>query len=289
MTTALSSVAGGTWRRGLLAVAVAWVMLVATGAQAQQTVVCNWSSDTLLLVDLSTGERTVLAGPSVGTGDSLTSLGAVVQEASGTLIVSGAAGTFWRVDPATGDRTVVSSSSVGAGETTSGVFGLVVEADGTIVASSGWEAEILRIDPTTGDRTVIASATIGSGATFSSTWQILINTDGTIIYLDASQGVLGQIDPSTLERTVISSASVGSGVAFQSAMYGVTRLPDGDYAVASNTDTDPSIIRVDPDTGDRTALSGDTVGWATLSAPGMRWGWIPVAHSTLRTLATVPS
>ncbi|MBT7098532.1 hypothetical protein HN937_14225, partial [Candidatus Poribacteria bacterium] len=56
MNMRLSDVAGGTWLRGLVVVAVvAWALLAATAAEAQQTVVCNWTSATLLLVDLSTG------------------------------------------------------------------------------------------------------------------------------------------------------------------------------------------------------------------------------------------
>ncbi|MBT3267495.1 tandem-95 repeat protein [Candidatus Poribacteria bacterium] len=261
MNMRLSDVAGGTWLRGLVVVAVvAWALLAATAAEAQQTVVCNWTSATLLLVDLSTGDRTELAGPTVGSGDSLSNPGSVVQEASGTLIVSGGSGTFWRVDPATGDRTVLSSDSVGTGETTSGVFGLAVEADGTIIASSGWDSEILRVDPTTGDRTVIASLTVGSGAAFASTWQVAVEADGTIVYTDYNNQALVSIDPSTLVRTVISSSSVGGGVSYPTSPFGFTKLPDGDYAVAAFSDTTRSIVRVDPDTGDRTTLTGSAVG-----------------------------
>ena len=106
------NVANGTWLCRFLVVAMAWTMLVVAGAEGQETFVCSTGTGELLLVDLSTGDRTVVSSGTVGSGANTTVM-SVIQESSGTLLVGGDADPMiLRVDPSTGDGP--SSQAIGS-------------------------------------------------------------------------------------------------------------------------------------------------------------------------------
>lgn len=236
-------------------------------AHAQQTVVANYGGASLTIVDLVTGNRTVLSSGTMGTGALFSQPVGTAREANGNILVgenTGAARIF-RVDAATGNRTIVSDATVGAavgaGPALTQIYGLAVEASGSIVAAVSSLQAIYRINPTTGDRTVVTSPTVGSGATMGGyPFGIILDPDGSIVfsmYWQDADSVI-RVNPTTGARSVVSSATVGSGPAFNLPT-GIVRMSDGAYAVV-NRDGPAYVLRVDPTTGDRTVISGATVG-----------------------------
>lgn len=126
-------------------------------------------------------------------------------------------------------------------------------ADGTIlVTDSGTFERIIAIDPMTGDRTVISDDATGSGPGFSVPAGIAINDMGTIFVADASQDLFS-VDALTGNRTKLSNDFIGSGPEF-GTISGLTIDANGNILVADTSY--PGIFSVDPQTGDRTVVSG---------------------------------
>lgn len=241
-----------------------------TTAHGQQTVVANYSGNSLVVLDLATGNRTMLSNSTVGTGTTFSSPVGIARESTGHILTGENAfdARIFRVDPSTGNRTIVAHSTVGTGVGMRNIYGLAVDANGNIIASSTGFNEILSIDPASGNRTVLASSTVGSGPPVSGPWGIAIEPDGNVIVAQNSSSSLIRLNPTTKVRTTLSSSSVGTGPNFANPS-GIARLADGSIAVVNVSATD-YIIRVDPTTGNRTVITGASVG--TGPTIGTRYG-----------------
>jgi hypothetical protein len=152
----------------------------------------------LYRIDPATGNRTVIASASVGTGPAMSPID-IAFAASGELIVSNSAsltfgpggpvatpGSIMRVDPATGNRTILSGAAVGSGPDLLDPAGLELEPDGEILLADAGAlligpggpmshtGRIFRIDPATGNRTLISANEAPAGdPLFSSTPDVL--------------------------------------------------------------------------------------------------------------------
>ena len=216
-----------------------------------QTVVANYSGNSLYVVDLVSGNRTTLSSSTVGTGVAFSSPVGIAREANGKILVGEGTGDVLRVDATSGNRTLLSS---GMGN----VYGLAVEANGNILAASYDQAAIYRIDPSTGNRTVVTSSSVGSGVTMGLPFGIIVDTDGSIVFPSYSTSELIRVNSSTGARTVISSATIGSGTALANPS-SIVKMSDGTFAVLNNSGT-AYVLRVDPATGNRTTISSSIIG-----------------------------
>jgi len=118
-------------------------------------------------VDSSTGNRTVIASASVGTGPTFNPLDIAIGPSGSLLISEISMNAVMRIDPATGDRTIVSGSGVGSGPTITEIGGILVEPSGGILVANGiGSSSVLRVDPVTGDRTEVSSDDVGIGPNF---------------------------------------------------------------------------------------------------------------------------
>jgi hypothetical protein len=152
----------------------------------------------LYRIDPETGNRTVIASATVGSGPAMSPID-IAFAASGDLIVSNSAsltigpggpvttpGSIMRVDPATGNRTILSGGAAGSGPALLDPAGLSLEPDGDILlADAGAQTigpggpvigtgRIFRIDPATGNRTLVSANDAPAGdPLFSSTPDVL--------------------------------------------------------------------------------------------------------------------
>ncbi|HSH15946.1 MAG TPA: MBG domain-containing protein, partial [Verrucomicrobiae bacterium] len=233
--------------------------LPGVSAKAAETVVANFGGSSLTIVNLVTGDRTLLVTTNAAGVNLLADPVGVAREANGNLIIGEDGGSrLIRINPVTGLQTILSSGSVGAGPAMSSIYGLAVEAGGHIIVGSSGNQSILRVDPVTGDRTVLASSSVGSGVAMVTPFGVTIDTDGSILLPNWTGSEVVRLDPATGVRTHLSSSSVGSGPSL-SAPTAVLRLPDGDYAALNNFDNN-YVLRIDDVTGDRTLISGATRG-----------------------------
>jgi hypothetical protein len=238
----------------------------------------------LLRVDLASGDRTVLSGcadaacsATIGAGPAFFAPRFVSIGPSGLLVADRSNPGFYaivRVDPATGDRSVVSGCGdpscsagqiVGDGPAIGRLFGIRQDDAGSILVVDG--QALYRIDPTSGDRTFVAGCGSASCASSEGQPADLVLDPGGALYVTyriegTPFGALRRIDPTTGQTTQVSGCSDSSCASVRGAgpdfidPFGVALAADGSLRVADGGLE--AIVRVDPATGDRTAISGCT-------------------------------
>jgi hypothetical protein len=232
----------------------------------------------LLAIDPTTGNRTIIADNTHGTGPALEPPTSVTLASDGSLLVAWDNGTqgpglLYRVDPATGNRTIISSGSTNAGPAST-YIGARQFGD-SILMSGG---PIVSVDPTTGTRTLVSGTGLGTGESMNS---VGFAISGTNLFVTNSQANdILQVDTLTGNRTVVSSASIGTGPSF--AGQGVEFDRSGHLLVSAfyvnaQSQSLPAIFSVDPLTGNRSIVTGDGVG--TGPALGLYIGQVGVASN----------
>jgi streptogramin lyase len=265
--------------------------LVATGAAAQSlggvavehdggiVVVRRGIAYDLVRVDPVTGAVSVVSSSTVGSGPSLQTANDVAVETSGALIVTEPFVGFQkvlRVDPATGDRAILSGLGAGSGPLFFPIS-VAVAPNGDLFVTQdqefGADAGVLRVDPSTGDRSFVSSSTQGAGPAWKAPVGIAGGPGGALFVVDTQLDAVLRVDAATGDRTTISGAGVGSGPPLRLAV-SLTAAPGDSLLVLDNGGTlacvpfcpselcqicleiAPSIVRVDPGTGNRTNVSG---------------------------------
>ena len=120
----------------------------------------------LLEIDPATGNRTIIADNTTGSGPAMQPPTTISFAPDGSLLVAyddteqSNSGVLYRVDPATGNRTIVSSSASNTGPSSTYIG--AAQIGGTILMAGG---PIVSVDPTTGDRTLVSETGQGTGPT----------------------------------------------------------------------------------------------------------------------------
>jgi sugar lactone lactonase YvrE len=273
----------------LLAVSLA---LSAADSAAQYSTITTETSGSILLVDAFfdtyvirmdplTGATSIVSGNMVGSGPPLAQPWDIAREASGSLLVNVITSgqlSLLRVDATTGDRSTLSDATTGAGPDFQAPRAVAVDADGNIFVADNdadpfgrGTGRILRVDPFSGDRTVVSDASVGTGPTLGFLESLAAEQDGTLVVVDSRRGDLKRIDPVTGRRSMVSGRRRGRGPRL-AAPRGVTVEADGTLVVSNTRSffciplcsicggicrvTGPSVMRVDPVSGDRTLVTG---------------------------------
>ncbi len=136
-------------------------------------------------------------------------------------------------------------------------------AVGAVIVSSFTGFELVQVDLATGARAVVSSSLRGSGAALTSPEGIARDLDGSILVASPTSVNLLRVDPMTGNRVVVSgcadpvcTSTVGSGPPFLGPRF-VVVAESGEILVADrSTPGLYAIVRVDPDSGARTTISG---------------------------------
>jgi sugar lactone lactonase YvrE len=223
----------------------------------------------VLRVDPVSGARAMVSDATTGSGPALFIPTAIAVEAPGTLVVVDAGlEAVVRIDPMSGARTLAFDGRLGGGPVVNAPTAMAVEAPGTlVVADVGYQA-VLRVDPVSGNRGIISGPTLGSGPPFHGPVAIAVEAAGTLAVVDGADKAILRVDPVSGNRTLIADARTGSGPAFvrpvAMAVEATGTLVVVDAGLSSIIVG--AILRVDPRSGDRSALSGGIVG----SGPAFR-------------------
>jgi hypothetical protein len=218
----------------------------------------------IVAVDLVSGDRTILSGPSVGSGPTFSSGGGasgIVVDGMRALVLDRRA--LLAVDLATGDRTISLDLDTGTGPVFS-IYRLETALDGDrlLVSDSGLGA-VLALDLVSGDRTILSDPSTGGGPRFSPFAPNAIVLDETdpsrALVVDSRFGAVVAVDLASGERSLVSASSVGMGPALESSLtsYGIW-LEEERALVGGGREA--SLVAVDLATGDRTILSGPSNG-----------------------------
>jgi hypothetical protein len=213
-------------------------------------------------INPTTGDRTIISGPTVGGGPELSGEADLVVAPDGQIfLTSSLTDSIVQVDPITGNRTLVSGPGRGTGPAMTHPFGLTRTPAGDfysyITSDPSFGDLVYFIDADSGNRTIVSGGPVGSGASFQD-----IGTDVTLLPDgDLASGAFRRIlriDPATGNRSELSSNTVGSGpeIDFQSFEW----LTVDSHGSILGTVVGTGIFRVNPATGDRTLLTGTSVG-----------------------------
>lgn len=218
---------------------------------------------TILRIDPVTGDRVVVSDTVTGAGPAFDDLTTIAVEPSGDLVVGDRIqAALLRVDPVTGDRSIVSGLGVGSGPTAT-PSRIAVEASGAILVLDADDDALYRVDPVTGDRSVISDEHTGSGTEFTAVRGLAIEATGDIVVVDGFRGVF-RVDPVTGDRFIVSGSSRGAGPLL---------IDERDVSVDAGGDllvvdlVRETMIRVDPESGDRSLLKQFTPPFGCPSAP----------------------
>jgi sugar lactone lactonase YvrE len=193
------------------------------------------------------------------------------------VLVDVALGAVVRVDPVSGDRTTVSDSTTGRGPRLDFLQGIAVEATGQLVVTGfvPFQWSVGRVNPVSGRRTIVSNATRGQGPPFAFPAGIAVEATGPLVVADRSLQAVVRVDSRRGTRTIVSGCTavdiltrtcvgevIGGGSPFVSPV-GIAVEADGHLVVTDGLfpdSTNPSVVRVDAVSGDRTIVSNPTTG-----------------------------
>jgi len=192
------------------------------------------NSDSVLRVDLATGDRTEVSGPLVGTGTAFQEISSLIFRDEDTLYVmdSGpnSVGDLFIVDLATGNRTPISRADDGNGPSFFWAKGLD-ESGGQLLFCSEAPTCLMSINPSTGTRTIISSSSVGTGTMASDFLDVKIV--GTSAYVaTGSLSQILQVDLATGNRSTFASNSIGTGPSLP-RIEGLHIESDGDFVIVT--------------------------------------------------------
>jgi Ca2+-binding RTX toxin-like protein len=240
----------------------------------------------VILVDPVTGQQTAVSDNSINTGtDLFENPTGIVLAPDGTILVtdpnsSGGSGALIRVDPATGQQTAVSTNAINAGtDRFVNPIDLVLEPSGSILVvdpesqpdSSG---AVIRVDPVTGQQTAVSNDDINIGIDLLSDPDgITLDAQGRILVADQNSptasgtGAVIRIDPVSGQQTGVSNNVINSGVDLFEDPSGIALDGAGQILVADAAAQQPggtgAVIRVDPVSGQQTAVSTNAISTGT--------------------------
>ncbi len=176
-------------------------------------------SDSVVHVDQTSGDRTILSDDRTGGGPGFLFSKDIAVTIDGDFVVIGfvdGLDAVVHVDQFTGDRTILSDDSTGSGPGFGISVGIAVTTDGDFVVIEfvpdllGLGA-VVHVDQFTGDRTIISDDGTGSGPGFENPEDIAVTTDGDFVVIDEGLDAVVHVDQITGDRTILSDATTGTG------------------------------------------------------------------------------
>lgn len=172
----------------------------------------QFSTSAVFEIDMATGNRTIIASSSRGTGTDLAGPKGIALNTAETKAYvidnSFSADRLFEVDLVTGDRTILSDSSTGTGTNFGTPLALAYnpsDADVYVADSGISELGIFKVNLSTGNRSYVSSATTGAGPGLISPNAIVLNSDSTKAYvLDKEVDALFEIDMQSGDRKILS-------------------------------------------------------------------------------------
>ncbi len=249
-----------------------------------------WVSDpaarSLVSVDLGTGNRISIFGSAVGAGPSLTRLTGVakLEELNTLFVIDAETKSIYNVRPSDGQRSLVSGPSMGSGLQLVQPRALVAEAfglpGGNLMLLDDGKNAAVRVRTSTGERSVVTGSATGSGpalvrpSDMDTRTTILFPPSALEAYV-ADRGN-GNDGPAVLgvaledgARQILSGRGIGRGAPLvDPAALVFDTLALRILIVDTATDL---LVTIDPDTGDRIALSSPGQGPSLVETVDLRF------------------
>ena len=178
-------------------------------ASPPRLLVLDDQSNALVAVDLASGDRTIVSGPTVGLGGAFSAPQGVVLDPDPlrrrALVLDTYDGELVAVDLVTGDRTTLSGVGVGLGPTLFPSYDLDYDAGlDRVLAINLLESTLVAVDLASGNRTLLSGQGLGQGPVFQSPLEIVWHAAaGRALVSD--YGRLIAVDPLTGDRTQLAA------------------------------------------------------------------------------------
>ncbi len=162
----------------------------------------------LVTVDPKTGDRVVVTGGGVGSGDPLRSLVDVdIEDGSDTAYIMDSFGdVLVSVDMTSGARVALGRISLGSGDALDSVNALELDGQGRVLAADSrftTGGRLVAVDPRSGDRELVSGPGRGTGTDFAGVRDVAAHpVTGQILVVDSSDRLFG-VDPVSGDRNVI--------------------------------------------------------------------------------------
>ncbi len=231
------------------------------------------TANSVLSIQLATGDRTEISGFVTGSGPPLASpLSIAYVPADNLAFVSTrfVGPSIQSVDLATGDRTLISESFVGMGDKFFALTSLAYDAAAReLRVLDAPNLRVSTVDLGSGDRRVLSDSQTGSGTDFSSSVVSVItgrSTNETLVF-DRTENRLIAVDNTTGDRTVTASDTVGSGPAFDTVV--AMTFDAGNNRALLVDSVNNSVFAIDLATGDRSTVSDASSGTSFITPTGI--------------------
>jgi streptogramin lyase len=215
----------------------------------------------VLSIDPSTGQRTVVSSNGIAfSGPMIQGPRDVVELSNGNLLLSDlTTDLILRILP-NGNREVHSGLNatvenqgvgVGFGEPR----GLLLDLDGNLLCADAFQNAIIAVDTLTRDRLIDERSRRGTGPALLNPLDLEAVTSDTLVAVDGSGGqeALIEVNLITGDRRILSGPETGTGLLLE-IPYGIAIEPGGSLVVTDQDFVD-RVVRVDPQSGNRTLLS----------------------------------
>lgn len=230
-------------------------------AAGDRALILDRELEVVLAMDLTTGIRTELSGPSVGTGVSLGRYpDALAYDPSNDRAYVMADDVLLSVDLATGDRSAVTPSENDLRTVGNLAFDGV---NNRVLATAVFDDRVVAVDPSTGQISELSGAAM-SGPPLDFPRDIVIDADNNRALVgNHNPFELIGVDLSTGERTLLSGSGVGSGPSVSGTTPSLTMDSAGGRVFAA-TQAGQVVYAIDLATGDRTVVSNSSTGAGSL-------------------------
>lgn len=221
---------------------------IAMAADGRNLLVVDLGSDSVLSVDLGTGDRTIVStstAPTVGDGDEFRSPHGIELSGDWILITDFGYPGILEVDPS-GNRSLFSVTPVTGFV---GIRAIELASDGSLIAADFGGNSVISVDRITGQRSLVAS-----GAPF--------NGPAAVLELDADTLAVAQFqnppgifiaDKATGDRGTLSGFGIGTGP--EVAARGFILDPNDNNRILATSFNEDAVIAIDVITGDRSFVS----------------------------------
>jgi Ca2+-binding RTX toxin-like protein len=240
----------------------------------------------IIRIDPATGQQTAVSSNEISTADLFANPMGLVFDARGRILVveldgvdaSGDGGVV-RVDPATGQQTAVSSNEISSTDLFEEPSGIALDAAGRILITDfdsqgvGTTGAVIRVDPITGQQTAVSNNLISTPDLFEDPSDIVLDGAGRALVTDregmgvGNNGAVIRVDPATGQQASVSDENINTGTDLFDTPLGIALDGAGRILVADGDSQGVSgngaVIRVDPVTGQQTAVSNDTINTGT--------------------------
>jgi hypothetical protein len=160
----------------------------------------------VVVVDFSTGDRTILSDGVTGMGPNFSSPRGIALDSANNraLVVDSSLAAVVAVDISTGDRIILSDDLTGMGANFSFPLGIALDsANNRALVVDSSLAAVVAVDISTGDRAILSDDLIGIGPTFSFPLGIALDSaNNRALVVDSSLAAVIAVEPISGDRII---------------------------------------------------------------------------------------